>query len=95
MRKERRSGLDRRRTEYDSRSIKILSQIEQDEFNFALVARLTAEFPLYSERIIRRGIEACRRAGVSTDYFIERYLKDNKVNYPLNKLVEDAYKDID
>jgi hypothetical protein len=78
---------------YDASSIRILSEIERDVFNFHLIAKLKLEYPNYPAHVIEIGIEACRRASIDTNYFVERYLKGNK-EIPLNSAVESAYSEI-
>ena len=41
---------------------------------------------------IARGLEACRRAGVSEDYFIARYLR--RESLPLDRRVDDAMREL-
>lgn len=75
---------------YDAASIRILTPEEvDDKFEWALINKLSTEYNR-SREWIADGIEACRRSGVGTDYFISYYLEKDP-NCPRNKLVEDAY----
>ena len=81
------------RGDYCADNIKILTQDEAEGFQFALIARLCADYPLVSEQCIRRGIEACRRASVLPDYYINRYLKRD-ASIIKNEIVEQSYRDL-
>lgn len=81
-------------TTYDSKSIRILKPDEiENRFEWAHVVALAEKYPLANIGFIGRGLEACRRCSVESDYFINRYLiKDGKT--PPNPDVENAYKEI-
>jgi hypothetical protein len=79
---------------YDASSIKILAPDEaSSRFDWANVIALADKYPLKSVKHIQRGLEACRRCSVDPDYFIQRYLDDNKA-IPVNRDVEASYREI-
>jgi len=81
-------------TEYNANSIRILTQEERsDKFEWVKTAELAKQYNR-DEDWIKRGFEACRRAGlVNADYFINRYLAGDKT-IPRQPLVESAFADI-
>jgi hypothetical protein len=76
-------------TPYTAASIRILSDAEVvDRFDWAKVGALAVEYKR-DEGWIRRGLAACETAGVSADYFIDRYLR--KLPIPKHDGVEAAF----
>ena len=62
-------------TDYNASSIHILTPTEiPARFGWARVAELAQQYRR-PEAWISRGLEACRRAGVADDYFVDRYLR--------------------
>jgi hypothetical protein len=60
---------------YNADSIRILDPAEISErFTWARIGELAARYNR-SPAWIERGLEACRRAGISDDYFVQRYLQ--------------------
>jgi hypothetical protein len=74
---------------YNADCIKIK---QSSDFDFSYTHDLSHEYdqPLV---FVQRGFEACRRAGVSPEYFIARYLKSDRSG-ARNPLVEQAYRSI-
>ena len=78
---------------YDETSIRVLKPSEvYDQFEWVRANELAKQHkkPL---ACVERGIEACRVTGVPLDYYIERYLKNNK-NTLKNETFENAYFEI-
>ncbi|MCL1128091.1 hypothetical protein [Shewanella surugensis] len=78
---------------YDETSIRVLKVDEiYDRFEWVRANELAKEYkqPL---ACVERGIEACRVTDTPLDYFIERYLKNNKDTLK-NETFENAYFDI-
>ena len=72
--------------------IRILEPAEvTTRFTWARVAALADEYRRPAAWIAR-GLEACRRAGVSEDYFIARYLR--RESLPLDRRVDDAMREL-
>ena len=79
-------------TDYTAASIRILEPAEvTTRFTWARVAALADEYRRPAAWIAR-GLEACRRAGVSEDYFIARYLR--RESLPLDRRVDDAMREL-
>jgi hypothetical protein len=80
-------------SDYTAESIRILEPAEVEErFGWAQAAAL-AERYRRPEPWIRRGLEACRRAGVEADYFVERYLRKRR-DIPRNPAVEECMREL-
>ncbi|MBT5222854.1 MAG: hypothetical protein HON51_03655 [Gammaproteobacteria bacterium] len=71
--------------EYDSSCIKILDYAP-DIWSQAIA--LDEQYN-YGVKLIERGLIACAVSGVSSDYFIDRYLK--KLPVEINQAVSDVY----
>ena len=72
---------------YTASSIAILSDIERisdPTFDWELAQQLAGDFCRPVE-FIERGILACREAGISPEYFIDRYLLKKPI--PMNEEV--------
>ena len=83
-------------SDYTAASIRILEPTEiTTRFTWSRVAALADEYRRPAAWIAR-GLEACRRAGVSEDYFIGRYLrreaiaKDEGVDQQMRELATEA-----
>lgn len=77
---------------YTAALIRILEPTEiASRFTWARVAALADEYRRPAAWIAR-GLEACRRAGVSEDYFIARYLR--RESLPLDRRVDDAMREL-
>jgi hypothetical protein len=81
---------------YTASAIRILTADEvADRFSWARVAEL-AERYRKPAAWIERGLEACRRAGVGDEYFVDRYLKrepiarDDRVDEQMRELLIEA-----
>ncbi|OOZ40235.1 hypothetical protein [Solemya elarraichensis gill symbiont] len=79
---------------YDASSIKVLSEhdrMDNPAFDYELAERLARDF---NEPIawVKRGIAACRHAGVSTQYFVDRHLF--KKPMPMNCDVDKAFREL-
>ena len=59
---------------YDESSIKILSRDEIEQFDWHRIRCLAEEYRRPVEWI-ERGFEAARLAGISPDYFVDKYIK--------------------
>ena len=82
------------RQAYTASSIAILSDTElmsDPSFDWELVLRLAVDFPRPAEWI-ERGIAACRDAGVSPQYFIDRYLHRKQI--PMNLDVDQSFRNL-
>jgi hypothetical protein len=78
---------------YDASTIKILSPDEvAEKFEWAKAGELAHKYKR-DVNWIESGLEACRRAGISQDYFIGRYLEKDET-IPKNTMVEQAYRDL-
>jgi hypothetical protein len=78
---------------YNADSIKILTPEEVlDKFRWVEIESLSHKYHK-PKKFIENGFEACRRAGVDKEYFVQYYLEKNP-DYVRNPLVEDAYKDL-
>lgn len=64
--------------QYDASCIRVLDDREAWEKMPWLEAETLASTSGKDLDFIKRGLEACRRAGVSHGYFIRRYLEDDK-----------------
>jgi hypothetical protein len=79
--------------EYNADSIRILQPDEATQrFEWLRIQELAHEYNR-SPKWIARGFEACWRAGVEKDYFIERYLNKNK-DIPFNEVVNEAFMEL-
>ena len=76
---------------YNASSIKILTADVLEKFDWAKVGELAHKYKR-DPKWIDLGLEACRAAGESPDYFIGRYLE--KDGRPKNSLVEQSYRDL-
>lgn len=80
-------------TTYDATSIRILRDREVTEhFAWAEVGALAEQYRR-PESWIRRGLEACDRAGVEHGHIIRRYLRGDKTEPPHDG-VQAAFRDI-
>lgn len=78
---------------YDASCIKILSpEAVKEKFEWAKSGDLAHKYRR-DANWIESGLEACRRAGISQDYFIKKYLEKDE-SIPKNPLVEQAYLDL-
>jgi hypothetical protein len=77
---------------YTASSIAILSDTERisnPTFDWELAQQLAGDFCRHVE-FIERSILACREAGVSPEYFIDRYLLLKPI--PMNEEVDQAFR---
>ena len=77
---------------YTSENIKVLEHSDMHldpRFDWKLIENLSKDYCKDVE-FIKRGIESCRNAGVSPNYFIDRYLK--LIDIPINKEVNKQSK---
>lgn len=83
-------------TRYDDIRISYASEVERlkadDPYGKDSTFLLAREYVLDSEHI-RRALECCRLANISPDYYINRYLKNDK-SIPLNMEVDTIMRDI-
>ena len=78
--------------EYTADSIRILDHSEAcQRFGWLDAETLAARYRRPAQWIAR-GLEACRRAGVDRQYFIDRYLEHKPV--PRNELVDAAFREL-
>ena len=78
--------------DYTAANIHILEPNEvASRFSWAKVAALAERYHR-SPDWIGRGLEACRRAGVDGDYFIDRYLR--RLPIARNDLVDEAMREL-
>jgi hypothetical protein len=76
--------------EYTAKSIRILRDDEiARKFEWAEVESLAAKYRR-TAAWIKRGLDACETAGVAPEYFIRRYLDDDKT-IPKHEGVEAAF----
>ena len=79
-------------TTYTASAIRILEPTEiSQRFSWARVAEL-AERYRKPAAWIERGLEACRRAGVGDEYFVQRYLRREPV--PRHEGVDAAMREL-
>ena len=79
-------------SDYNAASIRILEPSEvAQRFGWAKVAEL-AERYRKPAAWIERGLEACRRAGVGDEYFVQRYLRREPV--PRHEGVDAAMREL-
>lgn len=79
-------------TGYNADSIRILDAGDiVERFDWAQAAELAAQYRR-PQQWIERGLEACRRAGVERDYFIDRFLK--RLPIPRNDVVDAAFREL-
>ena len=79
-------------SDYNASSIRILEPTEIiQRFTWARVAEL-AERYRKPAAWIERGLEACRRAGVGDDYFVQRYLQ--RLPVPRHEGVDAAMREL-
>lgn len=77
---------------YDAHSIKILSDEElRNKFLWLQAGDIAKQYnqPL---KFVTRGLEVCYRLGLEPDYFIEKYLRKNKVEE--KKEFSEVYKEL-
>jgi hypothetical protein len=78
---------------YDASSIQILDHEQvMEKFFWAKAGELAATYRLPMEWI-ERGLQACERAGVPHDYFVDRYLNKQRA-IPKHDGVEAAMRDL-
>ena len=78
--------------EYDAHSIKVLSDIDKEDFPWYKIQVLTDKYVKPYEAI-QRGIEVCHLTGTDISYFEDRYLKNDR-SVPENETYTLAYKEI-
>lgn len=81
---------------YDASAIRVLTDAEViTSFEWAEVGSLAAQYGAPSA-FVRRGLEACRRAGVPPTYLIDRYLRLARPDpaVPLDLAVDVAMRDV-
>ena len=79
-------------TEYNASSIRVLTAKEiQDNFDWNRAAQVAKDYQRPVE-FINRGFEACRLAGLSPEWFINKYLE--KEDVPDNEEFTEVYKDL-
>ena len=80
-------------SEYGASNIKVLSNEESLEHDFVLIDYLATKYCKPVEWV-KRSVEACRLCNVDPrDYFVERYLKNNK-SIPMNHEVNEVSREI-
>lgn len=80
-------------TTYTAANIRILDRDEiVERFEWAKIAELADRYGR-SEDWIRRGLQACREAGVDERYFVDRYL-EHKPYVPEHEGVTEAFKNL-
>ncbi len=78
--------------EYTAESIRILDHSEAAQrFAWLDVETLATRYRRPAAWIAR-GLEACRRAGVDRQYFVDRYLEKRDV--PRNPIVDEAFREL-
>ena len=83
----RQRNYDRGRRTYNADSIVVRDHANSGWEEVVALSEKYGE----DEGIIERGLESCRMALVSTDYFIDRFLKKDKT-IPFNKEVDIIYR---
>lgn len=81
---------------YDASAIRVLTDAEVlDAFEWATVGHLAAQHKAPTP-FVRRGLEACRRAGTPPTYLIDRYLRLSRPDpaVPLDLAVDVAMRDV-
>jgi len=78
--------------EYTAESIRILDAGEACQRFAWLDAEALATRYRRPVAWISRGLEACRRAGVDRQYFVDRYLEKRDV--PRNPIVDTAFREL-
>lgn len=78
--------------EYTADSIRILDHSEATHRFAWLDVETLATHYRRPVAWISRGLEACRRAGVDRDYFVDRYLERRDV--PRNPIVDTAFREL-
>lgn len=76
---------------YTAKNIRILSDDEINEFDWAKSGKLAAQYKLPLD-FVGRGFECSRRLGINTQYFIDKYLKKKSVEVVPE--FEEVYKEI-
>ena len=77
---------------YTASSIRILETTEIiQRFSWARVAELAERYRKPADWI-SRGLEACRRAGVGDEYFVQRYLQ--RLPVPRDVAVDEAMREL-
>lgn len=75
--------------EYTADAIKIC---DGSQFDWVIEGSLAAQYGRDID-FIKRGLEACKLANVSFDYFIDRYLKKDK-SVPFDPIVDTISRDV-
>lgn len=79
--------------EYNASSIRVLNDQEVlDAFDWAKIGHLAHQYKV-PEAWLSRAAEACLRVGVSFDYVISRYLRQD-ASVPLDEAVDAAMREI-
>tara|TARA_R110002153_G_scaffold181493_1_gene334779 strand:- start:855 stop:1130 length:276 start_codon:yes stop_codon:yes gene_type:complete len=80
-------------SKYNENSIKVLSEEEAtNSFDWIKVETLAAEYHLPVE-VVNRGFEASHNLGISTEYFVDKYIK-KLVGIEVNEEFTEVYKDL-
>jgi len=78
--------------EYDSHSIKVLSDVDKEDFPWYM-AQVLADKYIRPYEAIQRAMEVCSLTGTDISYFEERYLKGDR-SIPENETYSLAYMEI-
>jgi hypothetical protein len=78
--------------EYDSHSIKVLSDVEKEDFPWYM-AQVLADKYIRPYEAVQRGVEVCHLTGTDISYFEDRYLKGDR-SIPENETYSLAYMEI-